>query len=112
MNFFGFRPFIYSQFNGNETIQRRMVYHHGVVSGYNGGVVGDKELSDKYPDEFTNGILYGMGLSKHQYNKYIRRYKRWFNINSLKHSTAFLDKVYVEILKMIESISIEETKYA
>ena len=67
-----------------ESVNRMMVHHSGIVSGFNKFQVGDKELIDKFPDEYTDGILAGMGMTARDYKKYLGIYKHKFRKEILK----------------------------
>ena len=51
-------------------------YINGVITSHSKNEYGDKAINEKYPNEFSDGLLYGLGLSDEEYEDFLEEHTR------------------------------------
>ena len=66
--------------------KEEQAYINGVKTGFTGLEHGIKSQNDEYCEEFSNGLIYGMGMTQEQYNLFCDNLRTKSRKQSLKHN--------------------------
>ena len=64
-----------SRFRASIIPESEQAYINGVKTGYTHREHGNKAVNDAHTDEFSNGLICGMGMSEREYTEFINKHE-------------------------------------